>query len=508
MMGDTFVPFVQVECNVPQPRHEQGIPRFIHRSGGAAPIVPSPGVLMTTPPEGVVTIDRNANQPLAVFTTSKPRLPMAPPNLQPPTYPQFGCGIPGSQGVPYGSCDGPQSPSQSSSTSSVSVYEDCMSLPASSPRQHMPATFGSKPDTFTGSGIRYMPQHGPDSHSQPFSDITLGRTPSLGSVSSDHSGQEAVAADQATSIKPEQAMTMVNEKLRDKIADLEKQLQRALVEGTFLGDRNWRLEAYLDSLMHTMELLNITDVEDLTGKSLPLPMFRVKVKAGYRLGPFNRLPRRAVWSFEEDGKASPNIDLSADRATTLPPEKTAFLERDDFQVPPGSDIGLSVQQMFHYESQIEELRRQNHELSARLGQSGKSEQRSKAEAKESRRGDKKLRAELQKTKNELQRVQQRLIVYEDRTKEHASMPHPDDFSDRGSESSSSWSTVSSSSHGNHLEQDYRACDGREVNYQQSSRPGPYYRRTRAVATERGGRKYRDFRGRHGGSRRTMVANYK
>ena len=55
-------------------------------------------------------------------------------------------------------------------------------------------------------------------------------------------------------------------------------------------------------------------------------MFRVKVKAGYRLGPFNRLPRRAIWSFEDSSQEPPNIDFSSDRARTIAPEDTEDIE--------------------------------------------------------------------------------------------------------------------------------------------------------------------------------------
>lgn len=53
---------------------------------------------------------------------------------------------------------------------------------------------------------------------------------------------------------------------QDKVVELEKQLKEAVRELTFFGDRNWRMEAYIDCLVHTLRKLDVTSVIDLNQK--------------------------------------------------------------------------------------------------------------------------------------------------------------------------------------------------------------------------------------------------
>lgn len=53
---------------------------------------------------------------------------------------------------------------------------------------------------------------------------------------------------------------------QEKVVELEKQLKEAVRELTFFGDRNWRMEAYIDCLVHTLRKLDVTSVIDLNQK--------------------------------------------------------------------------------------------------------------------------------------------------------------------------------------------------------------------------------------------------
>ncbi|PIK61276.1 hypothetical protein BSL78_01767 [Apostichopus japonicus] len=53
-----------------------------------------------------------------------------------------------------------------------------------------------------------------------------------------------------------------------RILSLEKQLKEAVKELTFFGDRNWRMEAYIDCLVHTLRKMDVTTVIDLNQKML------------------------------------------------------------------------------------------------------------------------------------------------------------------------------------------------------------------------------------------------
>ena len=74
-------------------------------------------------------------------------------------------------------------------------------------------------------------------------------------------------ADQA---EVESGMALINDRLRKKIVDLEHQIKKLVLDLTFLGDRNWRLEAYIDCLIKTLEVLEVTDVVDLDQKTVSL----------------------------------------------------------------------------------------------------------------------------------------------------------------------------------------------------------------------------------------------
>ncbi|XP_071792809.1 uncharacterized protein [Asterias amurensis] len=161
----------------------------------------------------------------------------------------------------------------------------------------------------------------------------------------------------------ESGMALINDRLRKKIVALDQQIKNLVLNLTFLGDRNWRLEAYIDCLIKTLEVLEVTDVVDLDQKSLPLCLFRVKVKAGYKLSSFNGIPSRSLWSYAKDGRKPPFVDLSGWGDTDKPAENTLD---PSFTPTPADDVGLSATQMYEYESQIEELSIQNQILEAQL----------------------------------------------------------------------------------------------------------------------------------------------
>lgn len=268
-MVDTFIPMVQIECNQIPSRHEQGIPRFINRS--SQPVV-MPGVQVNIPQSGMVNgfsntvIGQNPSFPpqqtRAVVNPTMPHVPPATVSLsiqQPHNHQGLNqCVINKSQSPP--------SPSISSTVSGMSVYEDCVSIQPTSPRQQ-PDPFFYQPflhHSFDPSGDQPKQNH------DPVKSLSLSSIPSGvdSSGSNQWTGHQTCPSSQTSAIKPEQAMAMVNEKLRDRIATLEKKIHSALAEVTFLGDRNWRLEAHVDSLMHTLEVLGVTDIEDLTGKTV------------------------------------------------------------------------------------------------------------------------------------------------------------------------------------------------------------------------------------------------
>ena len=66
----------------------------------------------------------------------------------------------------------------------------------------------------------------------------------------------------------ESGMALINDRLRKKIVALDQQIKNLVLNLTFLGDRNWRLEAYIDCLIKTLEVLEVTDVVDLDQKSV------------------------------------------------------------------------------------------------------------------------------------------------------------------------------------------------------------------------------------------------
>lgn len=55
-----------------------------------------------------------------------------------------------------------------------------------------------------------------------------------------------------------------------RILELERQLKEAVKELTFFGDRNWRMEAYIDCLVHTLRKMDVTSVIDLNQKMVSL----------------------------------------------------------------------------------------------------------------------------------------------------------------------------------------------------------------------------------------------
>ncbi|XP_041476363.1 uncharacterized protein LOC121424686 [Lytechinus variegatus] len=160
------------------------------------------------------------------------------------------------------------------------------------------------------------------------------------------------------------------------------------------------------------------------------------------------------------------------------------LPDDDLHLPAGSDIGLSVRQMFHYERQIEELRDENHTLSARVADLAEREKNVKKVHDQYAE----LQNECEDTKEELDCAVMRLHSYDGSCPMPRSHPHGEDMSDHVSDSSS----LSSSSYNSHPDYDYH--QGREP-----SRAGPYYRRSRDEGGirdgRRDGRRYRNVRGR-------------
>lgn len=266
-MVDTFIPMVQIECNQIPSRHEQGIPRFINRS--SQPMV-MPGVQVNIPQS--VTVNGFSNNVIGQNPSFPPQqtravatMPHVPPatvslSIQQPHNHQ------GLNQCVINKSQSPPSPSISSTVSGMSVYEDCVSIQPSSPRQQ-PDPFFYQPflhHSFDPSGDQ------PKQNRDPVKSVSLSSIPSdVGNSGSNQwTGHQTGPSSQTSAIKPEQAMAMVNEKLRDRIATLEKKIHSALAEVTFLGDRNWRLEAHVDSLMHTLEVLGVTDIEDLTGKTV------------------------------------------------------------------------------------------------------------------------------------------------------------------------------------------------------------------------------------------------
>ncbi|XP_022091843.1 uncharacterized protein LOC110979947 [Acanthaster planci] len=163
----------------------------------------------------------------------------------------------------------------------------------------------------------------------------------------------------------ESGMAVINDRLRKKIVLLERRLKELALELTFLGDRNWRLEAYIDCLIKTLEVLEVTDVVDLDQKKLPLSLFKVKVKAGYKLGSYNGIPSRALQSYKKEGRQPPYVDLSGWGDTDKPTQRPDLI--DPTPLPScDDDVGLSVSQMYHYESQLEEISIQNQILEGQL----------------------------------------------------------------------------------------------------------------------------------------------
>ncbi|XP_038070602.1 uncharacterized protein LOC119739659 [Patiria miniata] len=167
------------------------------------------------------------------------------------------------------------------------------------------------------------------------------------------------------STEKDSGVAVINDGLRKKILHLEQRLKELALELTFLGDRNWRLEAYIDCLIKTLEVLEVTDVVDLDEKTLPLYLFKVKVKAGYKLGSYNGIPSRALWSYNKEGRPPPYVDLSGWGDTDKPAKRPDPI---DFTPTPScdDDVGLSVSQMYRYERQLEELSTQNLILEAQL----------------------------------------------------------------------------------------------------------------------------------------------
>ncbi|KAJ8029854.1 hypothetical protein HOLleu_29364 [Holothuria leucospilota] len=196
---------------------------------------------------------------------------------------------------------------------------------------------------------------------------------------------------------------------QEKVVELEKQLKEAVRELTFFGDRNWRMEAYIDCLVHTLRKLDVTSVIDLNQKMLPLSLFHVKAKAGFQLGSFNQLPRRTVWSYEKDGIQPPNIDLSGNHVVRRQPiNKTDLLrelEAKNLIPVEGDDIGLSADQLFRYESKVTELERETSNLKERLQIASEKENILMERLKTSQQTANILEEELKKKTEELKRAQ-------------------------------------------------------------------------------------------------------
>ena len=75
--------------------------------------------------------------------------------------------------------------------------------------------------------------------------------------------QKYSAAQKQQDESEESGLALVNDRLRKRITELQSQMKDLCCELAFVGDRNWRLEAYMECLMHTLETLGFTDVEDL-----------------------------------------------------------------------------------------------------------------------------------------------------------------------------------------------------------------------------------------------------